>query len=195
MLGWTATGLCALVPMATCAPDNLLDNPSLEEVQDGNIIGWETQPPGSAEARDDGGHEGQGYARFVDTGDKSNIVLESKRLPARPGGMYRASAWFRTLDDCDPGVYLNFYDDLGTRVHHRYERAEGPTDGWVRVEVTTAAPPDSLEVSTTLYAYMGDVGTFDADDVSMTVEGGARHRTDPAGRTRRQADGRDRDAP
>jgi hypothetical protein len=165
--------LAALAATVARPQDNLLANPSLEDVQDGSIVGWEGQPPESVELRDNGGHEGQRYARFVDEGDRANIVLESRRIPARPGGTYRASAWFRTSDDCDPGVYLNFYDDLGARVHHRYERAEGPTDGWVQVAVTTAAPPDALEVSVTLYAYMGDIGTFDADDVTMAVEGGA----------------------
>ncbi len=160
--------------LAVAAGDNLVRNPSFEDVDGDLPAGWNTRPGEEpVELRDDGGHEGESYVRFVDTAANKGIFLEATRLPARPGGIYRASAWFRTSDECQPGVYLNFYDDVGARIHNVYQRAEGPTDGWTQIAATTAAPTEALEVSVALYAYIGDVGNFDADDAAMTVEGGA----------------------
>ena len=173
MRGSDCVVLAMLVLGVAYAQDNLINNPSFEEVKEGKPIGWGTRPgERPVECRNDGGHEGQGYARFVDEKNDASIFLQATPIPARPGGAYRAAAWFRTSDECSPGIYLNFYDDLGARIHNRYQRTEGPTEGWVKVEVTTVAPAEAMEVSTGLYAYMADVGTFDADDVTMTVEGG-----------------------
>jgi len=166
--------LALILLAANTGGGNLVRNSGFEEVDEGKPAGWRTREGEEpVELRDDGGHEGQHYVRFVDTKDNKGIFLEATRQPARPGGIYRASAWFRTADECNPGVYLNFYDDLGQRIHNIYRRAEGPTEGWTQVEVSTAAPTEAAEVSVALYAYMGEVGTFDADDVVMTAEGGA----------------------
>ena len=151
---------------------NLITNSGFEEVADGGPVGWTVSDGEDVEVLADGGHEGQDYVRFYDTADDASVFLESPKVPARIGGTYRATAWFRTSDQCQPGIYLNFYDDLGTRIHNVYARADGPTEGWVSVEITAVAPADTLVVSTALYAYLGDVGTFDADEVTMTVEGG-----------------------
>jgi hypothetical protein len=168
--------LCALLlatGVANEAPENLVANPSLEEVADGMPLGWTLEPGGATFAiQTDGGHNGANYGRFEDAAADASAFLLSKRVPARVGGTYRASAWFRTADAINPGIYLNFYDDSGARIHNVYTRAPGPTDGWVQVEVTGVAPEEAVEVCVGLYAYLGDIGTFDADDVTMTVEGG-----------------------
>lgn len=162
-----------LLPTSASAQDNLITNPSFEDAREGRPVGWHTRPGEEpVTLRDDGGRTGDRYVRFTDTSPTAGIMLESLRIPARPGGTYRATAWFRTEDECSPGIYLNFYDDLDVRVHHLFTRVTGPTDGWVIAEVTAVAPEDAILVSTALYAYAADVGVFDADDVTMTVEGG-----------------------
>jgi len=168
----------AILPLAVCAPnvasaqENLLANPSFEELGAGRAAQWTCAPPEAVEFLAGGGHAGRAYARITDPDNKTGISLESVPVPSRPGGKYHATAWFRTSDKCRPGIYLNFYDDLGTRVHHLYTRTDGPTEGWVLGEVSTVAPTEAVAVSVTLYAYIGDVGVFDADEVTMTVEGG-----------------------
>jgi len=154
------------------AQENLLANAGFEELEAGRAVGWTSTLPNALAFPTDGGHTGQTYARLTDPDNKTGISLESARIPSRPGGKYHATAWFRTSDKCQPGIYLNFYDDLGTRVHNLYTRVQGPTDGWVLGEVTTVAPTEAVEVSVALYAYIGDVGAFDVDDVTMAVEGG-----------------------
>ena len=83
-----------------------------------------------------------------------------------------ASAWLRTSDSCRPGVYLNFYDLNGRRVEHRYERTTGSAADWQRIVVQQTAPESAWEVAVAIYAYVGDVGTFEADDAALTVTGG-----------------------
>jgi len=163
-----------LLPLSAFS-QNLLVNPGFEEVDQatGTPVGWTarvTETP--VELRVDGGHQGDRYVRMVDKDPAAGIMYESQRVPSRPGGLYRATAWFRTADKCSPGVYLNFYDEAGTRIHNLYTRVQGPTEGWMQAAVETTAPVDALLVSTAVYAYTADVGTIDADDVEMTVQGG-----------------------
>lgn len=168
------TLLLLSLPLATQAQENLVANPSFEEGVrgEGVPVGWTLRVPEGVEVRADGGHSGECYVHIVDQAADAGQFVESTRVPCRPGGRYTAAAWFRTADTCRPGIYLNFYDRLGMRVHNSYARAAGPTEGWTRIEVTTPAPTNAWEVSTAVYAYIGDVGNFDADDVEMTVEGG-----------------------
>lgn len=166
--------LLLVLALAACG-ENLVPNPSLEDVAAGATVPatWQTRTTDAPVLfPTDGGHTGQRYARFVDERKDAGIMLESARVACRPGGLYRASAWFRTADPCSPGVYLNFYDEVGQRIYNLFTRVTGPTDGWVQARVEARAPADAVQVSLALYAYVGDVGTFDADDAEMTVEGG-----------------------
>ncbi len=169
---WTV--LIALsLPVSTPAAESLVTNPGFEDLHDGKPVGWRVTGPPNVAIGEDGGHEGQHYARISDPDAKTGINLESSPIPCRPNGRYVARAWFRTASKCTPGLYLNFYDDGGSRIHHLFQRATGPTAGWVPVEAETVAPRDAATVSVSIYAYIGDVGMFEADDVSMTVTGGS----------------------
>jgi hypothetical protein len=157
------------------AAENLIANPSFESADavDALADGWSAREGTPVERRTDGGHSGEAYLHFSDDDPGKGQFVESARIPARPGGSYTASAWLRTSDTCSPGVYVNFYDALGERIANKYERATGPTGGWVQVSVSEVAPEDAWEVTLGIYAYTGDVGSFDADDAELTVEGGA----------------------
>ena len=170
---WRIGALIAgLAIVGLCQGQELLPNPGFETVADGRPAGWTASRPAQVALREDGGHAGPRYMRLSDPDAKTGLTLESTRLPCRPSGVYAASAWFRTADKCNPGLYLNFYDDTGVRVHHLFGRATGPTAGWAQAQVQTTAPADVTTVSVSLYAYIGDVGVFDVDDVALTVTGG-----------------------
>ncbi len=174
MTCWLICCTIMLTALTAGAQENLVRNPSFEEgaTNEGFPVGWTVRVPEGVELRADGGHSGESYVHIVDREADAGQFVESERVACRPGGSYTASAWFRTADTCGPGVYINIYGRLGTRIHNVYERASGPTDGWVQVTVTAEAPIDAWEVSAAVYAYVGDVGDFDADDVELTVEGG-----------------------
>ena len=171
MVGLSVLAAAALAA-ATPASENLLSNPSFEQTQGPVHAHWEALPDRPVQVMGDGGHSGQRYVRIVDRSAKAGIPLNSVRLPARAGGLYRAAAWMRTQDKGAPGLYINFYDDLGTRVHHLFRRATGPTNGWVRVQAIATAPANAIEAAASVYSYSADVGTFDYDDVTLTVSGG-----------------------
>ncbi len=154
---------------------NLVTNPSFEQppAADGELpADWTMARGGTSEYRTDGGHDGDSYVRLLDGGGDVGVSLGCAPVPARPEGVYTATAWFRTADACQPGLYINFFDELGERVHHIYERAAGPTDGWVQVTATAIAPEEAVTVSAMAYAYIGDVGDVDVDEMGLTVEGG-----------------------
>lgn len=172
LCGWVAGNAVAGV-----GPTNLVSNGGFEQVakETGLPVGWRLVRGATVTVKSDGGHHGDRYVRMVDKDRREGIFLEGNRVPARVGGRYTAVAWMRTSDKGGPGLYINVYDDVGTRIHDVYTRAKGPTSGWVRVEVSTVAPPGAAEVSVGAYSYVADVGTFDFDDVALTVQGG----TDP----------------
>jgi len=155
-------------------PPNLITNPSFEHADAKGFVAddWKTREGIPVARREDGGRTGKAFARFSDDSATQGQMLESRRVPARPGGVYTASAWFRTADKCRPGIYINFYDPNGRRIENKYERAKGPTEDWERVVVEETAPAAAWDVSVAVYSYVGDVGVFDADDTELTVQGG-----------------------
>ena len=154
--------------------DNLISNPSFEQADAEGFVAddWNHREGIPVSRREEGGRSGPAFARFNDDSTAQGQMLESRRVPARPGGIYTASAWLRTADNCRPGVYLNFYDLNGRRIEHSFARTEGSAEDWQRVVVEEAAPDAAWEVSVAIYAYVGDVGQFDADDAELTVQGG-----------------------
>lgn len=169
------TALLLLVSSSAVAADtNLVLNASFEQADAVGFVAddWKTRDGIKVERVANGGRTGEARVRFLDDRADQGQMLESRRIPARPGGDYTASAWLRTADACRPGVYLNFYDFNGHRVEHRYERTKGSADDWQRVVVQQTAPPSAWEVAVAVYSYVGDVGVFEADDVELTVAGG-----------------------
>ncbi len=161
---------------STAAADdtNLVPNPSFEQADAEGLIAddWTSRVGIKVERLADGGRTGKARVRLSDDSPAQGQMLESRRIPARPGGSYTASAWFRTSDACRPGVYVNFYDLNGRRIEHRYERTTAPAEDWQQVVVQQAAPEIAWEVAVAVYSYAGDVGVFEADDVALTVTGG-----------------------
>lgn len=166
--------LTVLSSLSGADETNLLSNPSFEQADAEDLVAddWNRRDGISVVRVSESGHTGQAFARFVDDSESKGQMLESRRIPARPGGKYTASVWLRTSDTCRPGVYVNFYDLNGRRIEHRFDRTKGSPKNWQRVVVEETAPDEAWEVSLAIYAYTGDVGTFDADDAELTVSGG-----------------------
>lgn len=154
---------------------NLVPNPSFEQsVAEGLVADdWKTRDGIKVERITDGGRTGMACVRFSDDSTDKGQMLECRRIPARPGGSYRASAWLHTSDSCRPGLYLNFYDLNGRRIEHRFERTSRSSADWQQVVVVQQTAPESAwEVAMAIYSYVGDTGVFEADDAELTVTGG-----------------------
>lgn len=153
---------------------NLISNPSFENADAKGFVAddWKIREGIPVARAGNDGRTGKAFARFSDDSSEQGQMLESRRIPARPGGVYTASAWLRTTDACRPGVYLNFYDPNGRRIEHTFERTKGSAENWQRVVVEDRAPAAAWEVAVAIYAFVGDVGVFDADDAELTVQGG-----------------------
>ena len=166
--------LFAACSTAADGETNLAPNPSFEQAEAEGFVAddWKTREGIKVERIKDGGRTGTACVRFSDDSPEQGQMLESRRVPARPGGNYTASAWLRTSDACRPGVYLNFYDLNGRRIEHRYERMTGSAADWQHVVVQQTAPESAWEVAVAIYSYAGDVGVFEADDAELTVTGG-----------------------
>ncbi len=168
-LMWSVWSVVATAGQA----QNLIPNPSFEErTEEGGPVGWQISHPQYVSWRAEGGHEGQAFLRIEDPEERTWISVESRRLPCRPLGYYTATAWLRVRDNCAPGLYVNFYDELGNRIHHLFQRKQGPTEGWQELSVQTRAPAEVDTVSIIIYAYISDKGGFEVDDVTLTVTGG-----------------------
>lgn len=163
----------SLFPAKAEEPKNLALNPGFEKVREGERfpVAWRLDR-GRAEFRDDGGRSGQSYLRFQDNSKEEAHLVISRPVSVRPGGTYTASAWVRSGDKGAPGIYLAFYADSGAKLSNEYVKVKMPADEWTRVEIARVAPPEATRVAIWLYSFKGDVGSFDFDDVSLTVEGG-----------------------
>ncbi len=163
--------LAALLAAAPAGAANLLPNPGLEgrNPQTGLPEGWTLVAGQGVQICTERPRQGRQCVRFHDESPEEGISLESRRLPCDPGWRYTASAWVRTPDRCQPGLYLQFHDESGRRIAEQHVRAEGPCPKWTRLQVSFPTPADATAVSVLLYAYIGDVGRFDCDDVALVA--------------------------
>ncbi len=93
------TAIPFIVGNATYADEsNLLVNPSFEQADAKGFVAdeWWTRKGIQVERNTDDGRTGSASVRFLDDSDSQGQMLESRRIPARPGGNYTASAWLRT---------------------------------------------------------------------------------------------------
>ncbi len=147
---------------------NIITNPGFES----GSTGWKLES-GSAAITSGDARSGKHFLRMVDEGDADTHIFQTRRFEARPGGTYTASAWMRSSDAGGPGIYVSFYSATGARLSNEYVKAKTAANGeWVQAVNTQVAPKNAASVLVFLYSYLKDVGTYDFDDVSLTVEGG-----------------------
>ncbi len=163
-----------LTASAAAASVNLLRNPGFEQADASGAFPafWRCIRGKTVRWMQDGGHGGKRYIRLIDTQRDDGIAIDSAHLPARPGGVYTLRGWLRTQDKCNPGLYIQFFDENGDRCRETHARLPEPSAEWRQVTVTATAPEDAVEVSALVYAFFADTGTFDADDLELFVEGG-----------------------
>lgn len=159
--------LFSLPPLIAGEPGNLIDNPGFES----GGVAWKLEK-GQAEIVEGESRSGDRFLRITDQSEEETHIYQSRHYPARPGGEYTASVQVRTKDKGGQGIYLNFFNATGARLTNENVRTSGPTEGWEKITITETAPEEAATVMVFLYSYLKDVGTYDFDDVSLTVKGG-----------------------
>ena len=98
--------LVAAQSVATAENQNLVANPSFELADAEGVVAdeWKTRAGIQVERVVGKGRTGNASVRFTDDNPQQGQMLESRRMPARPGGKYTAAAWLRTTQACRPGV-------------------------------------------------------------------------------------------
>ncbi len=146
---------------------NIIGNSSFES----DSTGWKCDR-GDANVISGDARTGAKFVRTIDKSDEDTHVFQSRHYPARPGGEYTASVWVRTKDKGGQGIYLSFFNGTGARITNENVRVSGPAKDWEQISLTGKAPEEAATVMVYLYSYLKDVGTYDFDDVSLTVKGG-----------------------
>jgi len=159
---------CSAAGVSAADSPNILSNPGFES----GDSGWKLER-GNASIIAGGGRTGEHFLRMVDESDADTHIFQSRHYEARPGGQYTASAWMRSGDAGGPGIYLCFFSDTGARLTNDHVKAGTTASGeWVQAVNTQVAPKNAASVMIYLYSYLKDVGTYDFDDILLTVEGG-----------------------
>ena len=164
---WLLAPAASDVAKAEPSP-NLITNPGFES----GDAGWKLER-GNATITAGDARSGGHFLRMVDAGDEDTNIFQSRHFEARPGGTYTASAWMRSNDAGAPGIYVSFFSASGARLTNDNVRANTAASGqWVQAVNTQVAPENAASVMIYLYSYLKDAGSYDFDDVSLTVEGG-----------------------
>ena len=164
-----------LAGLAQPAPeDNLIANAGFEEIDEaaGFPVAWKQLRGTPITVGSEGARTGERYVHFIDDSPEAGISLESKHILCDLDAEYTLTAWTRCATDCKPGLYIQFHDDTGRRIFERHVQPEGPCPDWTQLTVSAQPPPESDTVSCLLYAFIGNVGEFDFDDVALIAQGG-----------------------
>lgn len=178
--------LIALLIAAT----NLLPNPSLEEVSGRFPSAWRTdfwEPYGVPRARGcvttNEAHSGRFSLQMSGMHPGSQVYLNRREFPARPGRHYVFSAWTKLDTAAAPDgclrIQMAFKDVAGNRIvppgsdaYHGsvWRDFSGKTADWVRIGVGFDAPSNAAAYSVTVR--LVGVGTAWVDDLELTDEAG-----------------------
>ncbi len=154
------------------AGENLVANPSFEEVEDGAPVGWRLPAIYSSDAEQ--ARTGERSLAFAND-DPERYLLCSRPIDLEPGKRYEMSAWVRTegLEGGDTGaaICVEWRHPDGTWMGGSYPAGrKGDTPEWTQVGGITGRPPDDATGFTvTCYVRRGMTGAAWWDDVSVRL--------------------------
>ncbi len=151
--------------------ENLVQNPSFEELQEGKPISWSAPAPVYS-SDDTAARTGEHSLKFVND-DPENYVLCGQRIDLQPGRIYEVKAWVKTegVEGADSGatVCLEWSDAEGKYLGGSYPPGKkGDTPEWTEVGgISRRIPEEATSCSVTCYVRKGMTGTAWWDDVSV----------------------------
>ncbi len=151
--------------------ENLVENPSFEQVQDGKPVGW-SMPEAVYSLTDEVARTGELSLKYVNE-DPDRYVMCTQALDLEPGKRYEVLAWVRTQnvqgEDYGASVCVEWNDAQGNYLGGYYPSGrKGDTPEWTRVGgVTGRIPENAAEFRVICYVRKEMTGTAWFDDVSV----------------------------
>lgn len=166
-LAATATAGAGVLPLPRAAAADELRNGGFEQVADGWPTDWEPFDAGSRErisAAQDQVHSGDRSVRIEDE-SSSATGIRSAQLPITAGSAYEGSVQM-FLDSGRASVYLEFWDDAGTRVSSSFQETR-MLGAWHAVMVSGTAPEGATHATLLLYSPQSNQGTAWFDEAAI----------------------------
>jgi len=154
------------------AGENLVANPSFEEVEDGVPVGWRLPDVYSSDAEH--ARTGERSLAFAND-DPERYLLSSRPIDLQPGRRYDIRAWVRTEglegEDTGAAICLEWRHPDGTWMGGSYPAGrKGDTPEWTQVGgITGRLPEDATAPTITCYVRRGMTGAAWWDDVSVRL--------------------------
>jgi len=162
-----------LLAGAASAQDNLLPNPSFEQMAQETAIpdGWSPwAKPNWAVFTFAAARTGAACVAITDDDPEVSQGLRSPKAPVEPGAVYRGSAWVM-IERVQAGsfaVYLEYWAG-NTRIADKSVGIPQAAD-WEQLEVAYPAPAGATHATVLVYGSSATVGRAYFDDVSLTRE-------------------------
>lgn len=168
---WAALALLCAAPLA--AADNLLPNPSFEELdpQTGMPAEWTNwATPNTAVYTLAAARTGVACVAITDDSEAVSQGLRSPRVAVEPGVSYRASAWVK-IERIEKGafaLYLEYWQGP-TRIENRSVSTARALD-WVELALAYPAPAGATHATVLVYSSSVTVGRAYFDDAALVAE-------------------------
>jgi hypothetical protein len=161
---------------------DLVSNGSLEEVQNGQPLGWTIEDEGLTTGTDEKAHTGAHALKIADPSEQAGSSAVSERKPVQPGQngttvpdykrKYAVRLW-SYLAEGQPGlgVYLRFWDadgkELGEAREKSLHAATMKPGQWAETFFVVTPPPEARQVAVWLHTFSTAVLTCYVDDISL----------------------------
>lgn len=171
--GMACLALALLFAAPLAAADNLLPNPSFEELDPETAMpaGWTNwATPNTAVYTLAAARTGVASVAITEESDTVSQGLRSPRVPVEPGVTYRASAWVKIerLEKGGFALYLEYWQGP-TRIQNRSVSTSHAPD-WTELTLAYPAPDGATHATVLVYASSVTVGRAYFDDASLVAE-------------------------
>ena len=168
---WLGLALLCAAPFA--AAENLLPNPSFEELDPETAMpaGWTNwATPNTAVYTLAAARTGVASVAITDDSEAVSQGLRSPRVPVEPGVTYRASVWV-SIERIEKGgfaLYLEYWQGP-TRIENKSVSTTRALD-WVELALAYPAPAGATHATVLVYSSSVTVGRAYFDDASLVAD-------------------------
>jgi len=113
-------------------------------------------------------HEGRRSLYLRDPDEETATGLRSPKVAVEPDEVYYVMGWWLGEPGNGASLYLEFWDEQGTRIKDAVDSFAAPGTGqWCRYTGASVAPENAVAATVLLYSWSGAVGEGYFDDVVL----------------------------